>query len=178
MTVTVVLFVAGLLSWTLLEYAIHGWMAHLRDTFVTPVHAVHHRDPRAVFAIGTWLPSVAVLALLLGLFGRAPGVVFYFGLLCGFVAYEILHYRLHFASTLMPFERRLRNHHLVHHLRRPRMCLGVVTGFWDKVFGTEPAPEELAALYASVRNVQPLTGPSNLHRLISSVLSLGRNPAS
>ena len=178
MAVTVISFGAGLLSWTLLEYAIHGWMAHLSDTFVTPVHAVHHRDHSAVFAIGTWLPVLAILVLLLAFFGRAPGVVFYFGLLCGFVAYEIVHYRIHFASTLMPFERHLRDHHLVHHLRRPRMCLGVVTRFWDQVFGTEPAPEELAALYTSVRNVRPLSGPSNLHRLVSMLLSMGRNSAS
>src|SRR5579864_8806365 len=127
MIVTFAVFLVGLLSWTLLEYAIHGWMAHLHQTFVTPIHAVHHRDPHAVFAIGTWLPTVAVLALLLGIFGRAPGVIFYCGLLCGFAAYEILHYRLHFAHTLMPFERGLRDHHLVHHLRRSTMCLGVVT---------------------------------------------------
>lgn len=171
------MFVAGLLSWTLLEYVIHGWMAHLHNTFVTPIHAIHHRDPYAVFAIKTWLPSVAMLVLLLGWFGAAPGVVFYCGLLCGFVAYEIIHYRIHFASHLMAFEHGLRDHHLVHHLRRPRMCLGVVTSFWDKVLGTEPAPEEMAALYASVKNVQPLTGPSNLHRLISSYLSSGRHIA-
>ncbi len=165
------MFGAGLLSWTLLEYIIHGWMAHLHDTFVTPIHAVHHRDPHAVFAIKAWLPSIATMVLLLALFGGAPGVMFYFGLLCGFVAYELLHYRIHFASNLMPMERRLRDHHLVHHLRRPRMCLGVVTSFWDKVFGTEPAREELAALCASVKDVPPLTGPSNLQRLVSSLLS-------
>jgi dihydroceramide fatty acyl 2-hydroxylase len=178
MAVTVSLFVAGLLSWTLLEYAVHGWMAHLTDSFVTPIHAVHHRDHSAVFAIKAWIPSATMLVLMLALFGRAPGVVFYGGLLCGFVAYEILHFRIHFVSNLMPFERRLRDHHMVHHLRRSRMCLGVVTRFWDQVFGTEPAPQELAALYASVRNVQPLTGPSNLHRLVSSLLSSGRNPLS
>jgi sterol desaturase/sphingolipid hydroxylase (fatty acid hydroxylase superfamily) len=167
-------FVAGLFGWTLLEYAIHGWMAHLLKTFVTPVHAVHHRDPYAVFAISAWPPIAVVLVLLLVMFGLAPGVVFYLGLLCGFAAYEILHYRIHFASALMPFERRLRSHHLVHHLRRPRMCLGVVTSFWDRMFGTEPSPRELAALYASVRDVRPLTGPSNLHRVISSIVSAGR----
>lgn len=171
MGVSVVMFGAGLLSWTLLEYIIHGWMGHLHDTFVTPIHAVHHRDPHAVFAIKAWLPSLAVMALLPGLFGAAPGVIFYFGLLCGFVAYEVVHYRIHFASNLTPMERRLRDHHLVHHLRRPRMCLGVVTSFWDKVFGTEPARDELAALCASVKDVPPLTGPSNLHRLVSSLLS-------
>jgi len=175
MGASVAIFGAGLLSWTFLEYVIHGWMAHLLNTFVSPIHAAHHRDPYSVFAIKAWLPSVAVLALLLGLFGAAPGVVFYFGLLCGFAAYEIVHYRIHFASNLIPFERRLRDHHLVHHLRRPRMCLGVVTSFWDKVFGTEPAAEELAALCASVRDVQPLRGPSNLHQLISSFLSSRRD---
>ncbi len=83
------MFVAGLAGWTLLEYALHGGLAHLHTTFITPIHAVHHRDPHAVFAIGTWLPSAAVLALLLVLFGWAPGVVFYLGVLCGFAAYEV-----------------------------------------------------------------------------------------
>jgi 4-hydroxysphinganine ceramide fatty acyl 2-hydroxylase len=177
MVVTVAVFVAGLLSWTLLEYVIHGWMGHLYNTFVTPIHAAHHRDPHAVFAIKAWWPTAAMLALLLGLFGLAPGVFFYLGLLGGFVAYEALHYRIHFASHLMPFEQGLRGHHLVHHLRRPMMCLGVVTSFWDKVFGTEPAPEELAALYASVKDVRPLAGPSNLQRLIPPFLSSRRNIA-
>jgi len=178
MLVMAVSFVAGLLSWTLLEYVIHGWMAHLHNTFVTPIHAVHHRDPRAVFAIRAWPGTIAVFALLLGLFGLAPGVIFYFGLFCGFAAYEVLHYRLHFARHLMAFERRLRDHHLVHHLRRPMMCLGVVTSFWDKVFGTQPAQEELTALYASVKNVAPLAGPSNLHQLVSSIVARGHGLAS
>ena len=177
MRVPVFAFLAGLLSWTLLEYVIHGWMAHLRTTFVTPIHAVHHRDPHAVFATRAWLPVLAVLLALFGLFSAAPGVIFYCGLFCGFAAYEVLHYRIHFASTLMPFERRLRDHHLVHHLRRPKMCLGVVTSFWDRVFGTDPEPREMAALCDSVRNVPPLTGPSNLRPLRSSLLKFGRPPA-
>jgi dihydroceramide fatty acyl 2-hydroxylase len=171
---TAAIFMAGLLSWTLLEYVIHGCMAHLLKTFVTPVHAVHHRDPYAVFAISAWPPVVVVLVLLFSIFGPAPGVIYYLGLLCGFAAYEIVHYRIHFASSLMPFEQRLRDHHLVHHLRRPRMCLGVVTSFWDRMFGTEPSPQELAALYASVKDVPPLTGPSNLHRVVASIVSFGR----
>jgi hypothetical protein len=51
------LFIAGLLGWTFLEYAIHGWTGHRLATFVTPLHNVHHRDPRAVFALGAWLPA-------------------------------------------------------------------------------------------------------------------------
>lgn len=171
------MFGAGLASWTLLEYAIHGGMAHLHKTFVTPIHAVHHRDPHAVFAIGTWMPSAAVLILLLVLFGWAPGVIFYVGLLCGFAAYEVTHYRIHFATRLTPIERRLRVHHLVHHMRRPKKCLGVTTGFWDRVFGTALSPSEAPALCASVSNLPPLAGPSNLHSLVSSVLHNRRNAA-
>jgi sterol desaturase/sphingolipid hydroxylase (fatty acid hydroxylase superfamily) len=165
MVLSVAMFAAGLLGWTFLEYVIHGWMAHLHDTFVTPMHAVHHRDARAVFAIGAWLPSIAVAVVVFGFFRFAAGALFYYGLLCGFIGYEVVHYRLHFAAVLTPYERRLRSRHLVHHLRRPMMCLGVVSGFWDRVFGTEPRSEELAALYASLGDVQPLTGPSNFHQL-------------
>ncbi len=158
-------------------------MAHLTITFVprrfTPFTIVIITQSSA---IGTWLPAftgVMLVPLLAGLFGqKRRGVIFCFtGLLCGFAAYEILHYRIHFSSTLMPFERRLRDHHLVHRICAGRGCALVWSpALWDKVFGTEPAPEELAALYASVRNVQPLTGPSNLHRLVSSLLSSGRTP--
>jgi dihydroceramide fatty acyl 2-hydroxylase len=171
MVLGVTMFAAGLLGWTLLEYLIHGWMAHLHDTFVTPMHAGHHRDPRAVFAIGAWLPSIAAAAVLFGFFRVAPGAVFYYGLLGGFIAYEVIHYRLHFASVLTPYERRLRDRHLVHHLRRPMMCLGVVASFWDRIFGTEPAPEELAALSTSLGEIQPLSGPTNFHRMVSWALS-------
>jgi sterol desaturase/sphingolipid hydroxylase (fatty acid hydroxylase superfamily) len=169
------MFGAGLLSWTLLEYAIHGWMGHIYNTFVTPIHAVHHRDPRAVFAIGTWLPAALVAVILAVAFGFGPIAVFYLGLLAGFAAYEVIHYRIHFSARLTAVETRLRAHHLVHHLRRPKMCLGVTTGFWDRVFGTEPARREAAALNASVSNVPPLDGPSNLGGLISALVSARRS---
>ncbi len=174
MVMSATAFTAGLLSWTLLEYLIHGVLGHLYNTFVTPLHAVHHRDPRAVFAIGAWIPSLAVMALLLAVFGLAAEVLFYLGLLCGFFAYEIEHYRLHFAHRLLRFERRLRERHLVHHLRRSTMCLGVVSDLWDRIFGTEPDSQELAALCASVRNIAPLGGPSNLALLLSSINASGR----
>lgn len=178
MILDVAIFAAGLAAWTLLEYAIHGGMAHLHKTFVTPIHAMHHRDPHAVFAIGTWIPSAAVLILLLVVFGWAPGTIFYLGVFCGFAAYEVTHYRIHFASRLTPIEQRLRAHHLVHHLRRPKHCLGVTTGFWDRFFGTELSPLEAPALYASVKDLPPLSGPSNLHSLISSLLSARHDAAS
>jgi len=44
------IFAAGVFTWTLLEYVIHGVLGHAHRTFVTRLHEVHHRDPRAVFA--------------------------------------------------------------------------------------------------------------------------------
>jgi|SRR5579875_2737671 len=157
-------FAAGFFAWTLLEYAIHGWLGHRFHTFVTPMHAVHHRDPRAVFAIGAWLPAAALLAILYAAFGWSPATVFYASLVCGFIAYEVIHYRLHFATRLTHWERELRAHHLAHHFARPQACFGVTTRLWDRVFGTDwnlPGP-----LRQAIAQVPPLSGPSNLAYLL------------
>jgi len=69
-------FAAGLFAWTLLEYVIHGVLGHAHRTFVTPLHAVHHRDPRAVFALGAWIPAAVVLGGAWVVFGVTPAVVF------------------------------------------------------------------------------------------------------
>ena len=51
------IFAAGLFAWTIVEYVIHGVLGHAHRTFVTELHNVHHRDPRAVFAMGAWIPD-------------------------------------------------------------------------------------------------------------------------
>jgi dihydroceramide fatty acyl 2-hydroxylase len=161
-------FVAGLFAWTLLEYVIHGVLGHAHRTFVTGLHQVHHRDPRAVFALGAWIPTAIVLAGLLAWFGLAPGVIFYGGIVCGFGVYEFVHYRIHFASPASAVEARLRARHLAHHLREPDAIFGVTTRIWDVVFGTEPTPERMRELAAVGASVAPLSGPSNLGRVIRS----------
>lgn len=154
-------FGAGLFAWTFLEYAIHGWMGHRFATFARPLHAVHHRDPHAVFAIGAWLPAMAPLVA-----GAAVGprgwTVFYAGILAGFAAYEALHYRIHFRTPVCRAEARLRARHLVHHYCAPALCYGVTTGLWDRVFATEPDSVAAAQMAACVAQVGPLSGHSNL----------------
>ena len=98
MIVTTLIFVAGLFAWTLLEYIIHGVLAHSHRTFVTPLHNEHHVDPRAVFAMRAWIPTAIVLIVLLTIFGMAPGMIFLFGIVAGFAVYEYVHYRIHFAT--------------------------------------------------------------------------------
>ena len=171
MALAIALFVVGVFSWTFVEYLIHGWMSHVFKTFATPLHAVHHKDPTAVFTLGAWPPTAA---LWVGLFlwrGWSSGVIFYSGLVCGFAAYEFLHYRIHYARSGSALESRLRAHHLVHHERRPDACFGVTTTLWDRIFGSEPEASEMARLSASVSQT-PLTAPSNLRRVLSYAFPL------
>ncbi|HYK65354.1 MAG TPA: hypothetical protein VEY94_10425, partial [Patescibacteria group bacterium] len=92
------IFAAGLFAWTLVEYVIHGVLGHAHRTFVTALHDVHHRDPRAVFAMHAYIPTAVLVAAALAIFGFGPWVFFVSGILAGFAAYEFVHYRIHFAT--------------------------------------------------------------------------------
>lgn len=158
-----ILFLLGLCCWTLVEYAVHGWMSHTYATFARPLHAVHHRDPHAVFAVGTWPPAALVWLAAVYLWRWSGGVLFFSGVACGFALYEMLHYRLHFARSLTRFEQRLRSRHLVHHYVNSSLCLGVTSAIWDRVFGTEPKPAEMKEFTVATSHITPLEGRSNLH---------------
>jgi dihydroceramide fatty acyl 2-hydroxylase len=158
----------GLASWTLVEYVIHGILSHQLQSFVAPLHAVHHHDQHAVFALGAWVPAVGVMAAMALVWGWAPQTLFYLGLLGGFAGYEIIHYRLHFARTLTPWEVRLRLHHRIHHLVSPSRCFGVSTMLWDWALGTGIGAAERHR-YKGLLQLPPLSGPSNLGQLLAAV---------
>jgi dihydroceramide fatty acyl 2-hydroxylase len=162
------IFIAGLFAWTIVEYVIHGVLAHSHRTFVTPLHNGHHLDPRAVFAMRAYIPTAVVLIVLSIIFGTAPGMILLFGIVAGFVVYEFVHYRIHFATPSCAVEERLRARHLAHHVKEPDAIFGVTTRIWDVVFGTEPEPERMRELAAAGARVAPLSGSSNLGRAIRS----------
>jgi dihydroceramide fatty acyl 2-hydroxylase len=158
-------FGIGLLTWTLIEYAIHAWLSHTFKTFATPMHDGHHRDPHAVFAIGAWIPIALIWLLGVLLFGWVPGIFFYSGLVAGFAVYEAVHYRLHFVAPSGNVEAYLRSRHLVHHNRTPHASFGVTSALWDLVFGTEVSGPAMVNNIRRVGNLPPLRGPSNLGKL-------------
>src|SRR5208283_3723635 len=92
-----ILFALGLFLWTFLEYVIHGFLSHVFTTFATPFHAEHHRNPRAVFTAGVWMPTAIVSALIFAIFGLTPATTLWLGIVAGFIGYEMIHYRYHFA---------------------------------------------------------------------------------
>jgi len=162
---TVAIFGLGLLLWTLLEYAIHGWIGH-QSTSLARLHAVHHRDPHAIFTIGAWLPVAIVWTIGIALWGFSPLMVLFSGTLCGFVIYEAIHYRIHFCRPKGHIERWLREHHLGHHQRMPHRCFGVTSPLWDLIFGTEPTRDR-EPLFASVRDTAPIAGRTNIRLLFA-----------
>jgi sterol desaturase/sphingolipid hydroxylase (fatty acid hydroxylase superfamily) len=162
------LFAGGLLAWTFLEYVIHGWMSHTFRTFASPLHQVHHRDPRRVFTIHAWLPIAATWLAGLALWGLAPAIIFYSGMVAGFATYEFMHYRIHFVSPRNRLEAYLRECHLVHHYRAPDRCFGVTSPLWDSVFRSGIADTEMRSMRAAVAATPPLAGPSNVRMLIPS----------
>ena len=156
----------GWLGWSLVEYGIHGGLAHLLRTPVSPLHWQHHLHPRRVFTSPlAWLPAAGLLLALawwpLGA-GRASALVA--GLLAGFFHYEYVHWRVHFRMPRSARQMRLRAHHLAHHFRNPRAYIGVTTRFWDRVFGT--LPDTWGEDYDAVASVAPIRGASNLGTLI------------
>lgn len=162
---TAVIFIGGLAAWTFVEYVIHAWLSHTFRTFASPLHAVHHRDPRRVFTIGAWLPVALTWIGGLALWGCARGMVFYSGMVAGFALYEFVHYRVHFAAPRNRLEAYLRERHLVHHCRAPGRCFGVTNAFWDRVFGSEIAGPEMRSMRTAVAATPPLAGPTNVRLL-------------
>ena len=163
------IFIGGLAAWSFLEYVIHAWLSHTFHTFAYPLHQVHHADPRRVFTIGAWLPTAVSWLIGMTLWGMAPAMLFYTGLIVGFAIYELLHYRVHFRTPQNRLEAYLRERHLVHHYRAPDRCFGVTSPFWDRVFYSEIAAPEMRSLRAAVAATPPFSGPTNVRMLLRMV---------
>jgi len=132
-------FAGGLVLWTLLEYGIHRFAFHR----LAP-HYQHHEFPtdhRYIFA-PLWfsMASAAVLWPLLSLATGSwmRGAMVEAGAVTGYLAYELLHIVIHSEHAGGAWLPGLRRHHYYHHFADDTKCYGVVTPFWDRVFGSLP----------------------------------------
>lgn len=140
-------FFLGMLGWTFTEYVLHRGLGH-RGEAKNPFsveHLAHHADvsyfaptSKKVLAIGA---ASAVVGPLMFVTLGALGVAWGAGFLVMYVAYEVIHRRLHTAPGKSRYGRWARRHHLHHHYRRPQLNHGVTTPLWDMVFGTLDVPE-------------------------------------
>ena len=73
----------------------------------------------------------------------------------------------YFTRPRNTIETRLRLRHLAHHVGSNGMIFGVTNSFWDRVFGTEPAPQQMQQLEKAAETIPVLTGPSNWKRMVT-----------
>jgi sterol desaturase/sphingolipid hydroxylase (fatty acid hydroxylase superfamily) len=139
-------FVAGLLFWSLFEYVAHRFLFHWipktpRSTkFVYTLHGNHHhypRDRQRLFMPP--LPSL-LIAITLFLFMRVGmgtyAFMFFPGFVLGYLLYGSMHYAIHAWNPPFKWMKPLwRNHHL-HHYKNEHLGFGVSSTLWDHVFGT------------------------------------------
>lgn len=142
------LIIAGIFSWTLIEYALHRFIFHYTPRsefgrkFVYAAHLSHHENPRATNKLFSSLLislPVAIAYLLLALLATRSlhaATYLFTGLAAGYSGYEWLHFQAHHRRPrLRPF-RYLRKYHLLHHYQTPAQRFGVSSPLLDVIFGT------------------------------------------
>jgi sterol desaturase/sphingolipid hydroxylase (fatty acid hydroxylase superfamily) len=143
----VLLPLAGVLLWTLLEYVLHSRGFHGRPGAarlgaVQVSHGAHHDDPKDPAKIVTRLAfsvPIAVVVFLtawLVMRGLKPAGLLIAGAAVGYLAYEVIHYWIHVGRRTRWLLRPLVKHHLYHHYKDDTRCYGVTTPLWDWIFRT------------------------------------------
>jgi len=152
-------FLAGIASWSLLEYVIHRWLGHerrfVRRTMFGREHTRHHSQ--GDYFASAWFKLVAAVVVLvlvgvpaIALAGVEAGSAYALGLVGFYTYYEWFHLSLHVREGVGTHGRWARRHHFHHHFGDPRRNFGVTSPIWDHVFGTYAAvtqvfvPEKLA----------------------------------
>jgi sterol desaturase/sphingolipid hydroxylase (fatty acid hydroxylase superfamily) len=133
--------IAGVGSWTLLEYLLHRFVFH-RMPLIADLHHAHHAAPRAYVGTPTW----ASLLIMAGVFfvpiwhlfslNVALGAIG--GIITGWLWYGVVHHVIHYRRPRrLAIALRVATHrHLLHHSPHVSGNFGVTTAAWDYLFGT------------------------------------------
>ena len=142
------LFVVGLLSWGLVEYAVHRWVLHRgpkTQGFNLPgtlTHLRHHADPNSLQRLNVQLSEsfpvcAAYFLLAWALAGSWHAATHLFtGLIAGYFFYEYLDFQAHHGASRGRLTRYFRRYHLQHHHHDATVRFGVTSPLFDYLFGT------------------------------------------
>lgn len=143
----VVLFLMGILDWTLAEYLLHRYVFHMQPTsewgkkVAYLIHYVHHDHPeeedRLVMPPMGSIPFAVVIILLHYQFLGVAGLVHFAGFLTGYLYYDFVHYAVHASRVRWGWFKTQKKHHLLHHFKDETKRFGVSSPLWDYVFGTD-----------------------------------------
>lgn len=143
-----VLFIGGLIIFSLVEYMIHRFLFHFpaktqkQKELIYTVHGVHHEFPRDKDRLV--MPPV-VSIILAGVFfvsfyfliGKYA-FIFFPGFIAGYSTYLFIHYAVHAYKPPKNFLKYLWKHHSLHHYKDTDTAFAVSFPFWDIIFGTMP----------------------------------------
>jgi sterol desaturase/sphingolipid hydroxylase (fatty acid hydroxylase superfamily) len=125
MNLDAVLFLGGVVGWTLAEYFVHRFVLH----GLAPIqHGLHHANPDEAVLTISWQIWVCFLLTYL-----VAGGTFVAGALIAYAWYLFVHHCSHHSPDSLSLT--LIGHHRNHH-RFATRNFGVSTTFWDHIFGT------------------------------------------
>ena len=141
------LFLGGIVVWTLAEYVLHRFVFHYQPSSAWGqrihflAHGIHYDYPtdatRLVMPPSVSLPLAVLFYFLFSLILPREFVpVFFAAFLLGYVCYDTLHYAIHHAPLNSRLGHWLRQHHLRHHYVDDQHGFGVSSPLWDYVFRT------------------------------------------
>lgn len=147
------LFLIGLVLWTLFEYVMHRFVFHynpkteLGKKVHFLAHGVHHDYPRDATRLVMPLLVSIPLAILHYfafnfIFGHNYFLAVFSGYLIGYVLYDTVHFATHHWKMTSPLGKFLKEYHLKHHYIDPDTAYGVSNPMWDYVFFTVPVKEK------------------------------------
>jgi cyclopropane-fatty-acyl-phospholipid synthase len=147
------LVVAGLASWSAIEYVLHRFVLHSLEPF-RRWHAEHHERPTALICAPTLLSATLIGTLVflpaVLLAGWWPACALTLGVLIGYLGYAITHHALHHWHSNNAWLKRRKRWHALHHHSGQAACYGVTSPLWDHVFGsTYHAPRAAPAAQAT-----------------------------
>lgn len=140
------LLIAGWLTWTITEYALHRFVFHLEpkspwlQQVIFVIHGNHHADPNdplrnlmppvVSIPLGSliWFGCVAVMG--------SVGHWFFLGFVTGYVVYDLVHYACHQFAMTGAVARFLKVHHMRHHFDREGVNYAITGMVWDRLFST------------------------------------------
>lgn len=141
-------FIAGIFTWTLIEYVMHRFAFHYPATSekgkkaIWLVHGVHHDDPKHPDKL--YQPPLTNMILMflfyVSIYLMMGNLVYLFlpGIIIGYLMYSSIHYIIHNFKPPFKWLQPLWRHHNMHHYRFGNKAFGVSSPFWDMIFGTLP----------------------------------------
>lgn len=142
-----ILFIVGMLLFTLAEYLIHRYIYHLPTVYEEghvpyALHGIHHKYPKdkkrlVMPPVLSILISAGILGINFLIMGNIA-LPFTAGFLFGYAAYLSVHYIVHRFKPPKNIFKTLWTHHSVHHYLDDTKAFGVSSPLWDYVFGTMP----------------------------------------